>query len=260
MEHEGRARRFFAFAQADACGGPGDRPGVAVGREIALPLSEAHHAAGVLRLRAGDVVELFDGAGGRARARLISVRRGAVAAVVETAGPPLARPLPVIRLAFAVPKGSRVDWLLEKATELGVASLSPLALARSVAGGEALSAAKRRRWQGLCIAAAKQSGLDFLPTISDLVPLTDFLAGAKDGLGLYGDLSASAVSVAAAIGQEGRRAATCYIVVGPEGGLTEAERQALNTAGFAPVRLGSSVLRIETAAIALVSAVLALRE
>ena len=163
-------------------------------------------------------------------------------------------------LGYMFEEKARRPFLPEKATELGVASLAPLALERSVSGGDALSAAKRRRWTARCIAAAKQSGADFLPAIEDPLSLQDFLAGAIGGIGLYGDLSASTVPVAAALRDRAGQAGAYYIVVGPEGGLTDAERQALDGAGFGAVRLGRTILRVETAAVALVSAVLALQE
>ena len=226
------------------------------GHEVPLPPTEAHHAAHVLRLQVGDAVELFDGCGASAAARVVHVRRGEVVAVVESVGAPAARPLPHIHLAFAVPKGRRLTWLLEKATELGVESLVPVRFERSVAARGDLSAAARRRWVAHSIAAAKQARLVFLPALEPPCTLQEFLASPHAGI--YGDLSTAAVPVAEAL-----RAcvplAAFYVVVGPEGGLTAAERRAMDAGGLAAARLGRTTLRIETAAIALVSAVTALQ-
>jgi len=257
-----KRRRFFVSREEEALGPPGGQAGAAptftAGQRLALPPAEAHHAAHVLRLRPGDAIALFDGAGSAALARVAEVRRGAVTALVEEAGPPLARPAPIVHLAFAVPKGGRLDWLLEKATELGAASLRPIVFERSVAGG-ALSLAQRRRWRSRCVSAAKQAGLDFLPTIEDPMPLADYLAAPRDGLGLVGDLSADARPFSAAVSGQAGAPRTYNIAVGPEGGLTAGEREALRRAGFVPVRLGRTVLRVETAAVALLSGILALQ-
>jgi len=223
------------------------------GEEIALGPSEAHHAAHVLRLAPGEEVELFDGFGAAAAARIDRVGRGEVSAVVEAVAAPAARPVPLIHLAFAVPKGRRLTWLLEKATELGVASLVPVQFEHSVAGARGLSAAARERWLGHCIAAAKQARLRFLPALEAPCPLEAFLASPRRGV--YGDLTDEALPAAEAI-RACDRAALC-IMVGPEGGLTAAERRAARAAGLAPARLGRTTLRIETAAVALVAAAVA---
>jgi 16S rRNA (uracil1498-N3)-methyltransferase len=235
-------------------------PDLEEGAEVALPQTEAHHAAHVLRLAPGAAVELFDGCGRAASARIATVRRGSVTATVESVRGPLPRPGPLVRLAFAVPKGSRLDWLLEKATELGVASLRQVRFERSVAGAGEFSEAKREKWLGHAIAAAKQSGLDYLPAIEDPLPLEKFAAAG--GPGIYGDLAADARPIAEALRglPAGDAERGLAVVVGPEGGLTEAERAALRAGGFAPVRLGHTTLRIETAAVALVAALVALAE
>ena len=110
---------------------------------VELPAAEAHHALNVLRLRAGMEVEVFDGQGAHAVGRISHARHGQVTVTVLRVDPPTCRPEPVVHLAFAVPKGKRLDWLLEKATELGAASLQPVVFQRSVAGGEELSEGKR---------------------------------------------------------------------------------------------------------------------
>jgi len=258
--------------------------------EVRLPPAEAHHAAHVLRVRPGAAAELFDGRGRAARARILAVRRGEVVAAVEAAGGPAAQPQPRVRLAFAVPKGSRLDWLLEKATELGVAALAPVRFERSIAGWGEFSEAKRGRWLGRCIAAAKQARLDWLPEIEAPLPLADFLAAAGAHPGVFGDLGADALPIARAVMQllhagchafaplrkHGHRQPESVlsqakawhpatapppvgltVLIGPEGGLTDVERAAARSAGLLPVHLGRTTLRIETAAVALVAAVIA---
>lgn len=218
--------------------------------EVVLSASEAHHALNVLRLGPGDAVELFDGRGTRARGRIVRARRGELTVAVEARDRIVARPTPEIHLAFAVPKGKRVDWLLEKATELGVASLQPVRFDRSIAGG------KPHRWWAHCISAAKQCGLDYLPELAEPIALAEFLPAAPDGVKLLGDTRGEASSVPAALaGQTGDR--PICLLVGPEGGLTDDERAAVLGGGFRPVRLGSTTLRIETAAVALVAACVA---
>ncbi len=245
---EPRRPRFFIPAED-----PASASSFREGGRLILPETEAHHAAHVLRLKVGDAIELFDGSGGSASASVAAVKHGAVTVEVRQVYRRAERPAPVIRLAFAVPKGNRLDWLLEKAAELGVAALAPIRFARSVAGTGELSSAKRRRWLGHCIAAAKQAGLDFLPAIEDLRTLDEFLAAAERP-GIYGDLSDHARPIAGVL--KGH-APSISIVVGPEGGLTDEERQALDAAGFVPVRLGHTTLRIETAAVALTAVVIA---
>lgn len=224
--------------------------------EVVLTEAEAHHAAHVLRLRAGGEVELFDGRGGRASGRIASMGRGEVVVAVEHRQAPRPQPRPAVHVAFAVPKGKRLDWLLEKATELGAASLQPVIFHRSVAGGEELGDAKRQRWLSHCVAAAKQSGLDFLPELRDPVPLAEVLAASSGQMALMGSPDADAAPLPAALAGL-KDDQDVLLLVGPEGGLTDEERKAAAAAGVAPVRLGDTVLRIETAAIALLAAIIA---
>lgn len=232
----GRPRRLFAEdVRAD---------------EIVLSASEAHHALNVLRLGPGDAVELFDGRGSRARGRIVGARRGDLTVAIEGRDRIVARPLPEIHLAFAAAKGKRADWLLEKATELAVASLQPVRFERSVAGG------KRHRWRAHCISAAKQCGLDYLPDLAEPIALAEYLPAVPDGVKLLGDTRGEASSVPAALAGPAADRPIC-LLVGPEGGLTDDERAAVIGGGFRPVRLGSTTLRIETAAVALVAACVA---
>ena len=224
--------------------------------EVRLDPAEGHHAANVLRLAPGSDVELFDGRGGKAAGRIARVGRSDVAVAILRREAPAARPRPLVHLAFSTPKGKRLDWLLEKATELGAASLCPVVFERSVAGGE-LTDAKRQRRLGHCVAAAKQCGLDFLPQLRPPVRLADFLATLGGSATLVGDLADDAQPLPQALRNLHADQDVC-LLVGPEGGLAEGERAAVLAAGVRPVRLGGTVLRIETAAIALLAATVAL--
>ena len=229
------------------------------GEAVALPPAEAHHAAHVLRLPAGAAVELFDGCGGQARGAIGEIRHGAVTALVSEVLPPLPRPAPVVHLGFSEPKGKRLDWLLEKATELGAASLTPVRFARSVAGQEEMTASRRERWLVHCIAAAKQCGLNFLPQIHSPAGLPGFLASRGQDLCILGDPGLSAKRIKDALA-DWREGIEIRLLIGPEGGLTDEEQAGAVAAGFVPSRLGATTLRVETAAVALLAATAALCE
>ncbi|MDY6913480.1 MAG: RsmE family RNA methyltransferase [Planctomycetota bacterium] len=229
---------------------------------VALPTDEAHHARGVLRLQADSEVELFDGNGKATCGRIEQLTRREVVVAV---GPitQVHRIGPEVHLAFAVPKGRRLGWLLEKATELGAAGLRPVRFTRSVAGkGSPLTAEHRRRWLSHCLAAAKQSGLNFLPEMPqphDPLPLEQYLAEtgsdrSASAIRLLGDTANDSVPLAESLqGKTLTRPAAIHALIGPEGGLTDTERAAALAAGFVPVRIGQTVLRVETAAIALLA-------
>ena len=249
MTEHARPRRFFASDLS--------------AEQVCLTGDEAHHATNVLRLGAGSEVELFDGRGGAARGRIVEAKRGCVAVRVETAQPAQPRPEPIVHLVFAVPKGKRLDWLLEKATELGAASLRPVAFERSIAGQGEFTPAKRRRWLSHCIAAAKQSGVNYLPAIERPMPLGEFLeqalVGAAGYFGIVGVGGGGGLPLGEVVAAEPPGRDVC-ILVGPEGGLTHAELATATDAGFVPARLGRTVLRVETAAIALLAATVAVRD
>jgi len=240
-QHGRRSPRLFAEALS--------------GEVVALSASESRHALGVLRLRSGAAVEVFDGSGALAAGTLeIPGRRRAAVRVASRQGPQ-PQPLPIITLGFAVPKGRRLDVLLEKATELGAAVLSPVAFERSVAAPK-WTAHARARWRAVCIAAAKQSRSAVLPEIVGPQRLARFLAGGGEGVRIVGDPDGASTVPEALKAHPG---AAVTILIGPEGGLSQAERAAAVAAGFAPVALGRNVLRVETAAIAFLAAAVAAR-
>ena len=222
------------------------------GDVVELPPAEAHHALGVLRLRDGEGVELFDGRGGWATGAIQRTGKNAATVSITSRTVLTQRPWPHVELAFAVPKGKRLDWLLEKATELGVGRLCPVIFERSVATPE-LSEHARARWMGTCLAAAKQCRAAFLPELAEPVEFSAYRAACPAEDRLLGDpAAAQGMSQALASWSPPRRIA---LLVGPEGGLTPGETAAAIEATWRPVRLGNYILRTETAALALLAGV-----
>jgi len=226
------------------------------GGRIDLPPEEAHHALHVLRLSPGAAVELFDGRGGSADGTLVEADRHRVSIDIERRHPLEPPSTPQLHLGFAIPKGKRLDWLLEKATELGAASVQAVTFERSFAGKADLTPGKRRRWNGHCIAAAKQCGLQFLPDIHPPVDLAEFLAATGGALRLLGATGPDTPGVSDVL-RTHVPPQDIVLLVGPEGGLTDAEHAAACGAGFQAVRLGQTTLRTETAAVALLAAAVA---
>jgi 16S rRNA (uracil1498-N3)-methyltransferase len=211
---------------------------------------EAHHLSGVLRLRPGDRVELFDGAGFAAEAEILDVVRGR--AKLRSAGwrERRERELPGdLVLVSALPKGRRLDWLLEKAVELGAAAFAPLAAERSVRRAKARDdddpgfESIRRTF----VEAAKQCGRNVVPAVLSAATAARLAVTPGPGLRVFGKPGAPAIAQrASAFGP----VTTATVVIGPEGGLTDEEERTLTAAGFAGVGLAPAVLRIETAAAA----------
>ncbi len=227
----------------------------------ALAAGEAHHALHVLRLTVGAEVELFDGRGTSASGRIDRLNRREVRVLIERVRPAGERARPIVHLACAAPKAGRLDWLLEKLTELEAASFRPIVFERSQAGGGRvkLPASKRERRRAQCISAARQCGLNLLPELREPQTLSAFLSDLPACLRLLGATGESTPPLRNSLpGPEANR--DVCILVGPEGGLTDDELADATGAGFLPVRLGHTTLRVETAAVALLSAVRAICE
>ncbi len=226
-------------------------PQIALG-VLELPEAEGHHARTVLRLRAGQVVELFDGQGTLARGQVATLDRKRVVVSVEEkrSATEEERPLPIV-LAVAMPKAARQDVLIEKCTELGVEAIRPILFERSVVRPKA---SRLDHWQKVAVAAAKQCGRLFLPVIAPPEPFASMTEAAGEiGSFLYGSTGPSARWFSEAL-VETRSGGRTVVVIGPEGGLTTEEVGALETAGARPVKLGRWTLRVETAAIAAAAA------
>jgi 16S rRNA (uracil1498-N3)-methyltransferase len=218
---------------------------------VEFPAAEARHAGQVLRLAAGDRVEIFDGTGRAAQAELDEVGKRAVTARVlrewtET------RVQPEIHLIVALIRNERFDWLVQKATELGAASIRPVAAERSVVKIAAAEAGKRRaKWVSVAMEAAKQCGHVVLPEIFAAGTVRAAFGSAPPGLKGIAALPAGGRTLGEFLA--GRAGAVTF-AIGPEGDWTEAEMRAAGECGFVPVDLGRHVLRSETAALHVLSA------
>lgn len=212
---------------------------------------EAHHLARVRRVAVGQEVELFDGRGLVYRGRVANVERGRVE--IAVAGEPLPDRVPRYRLtlAAAVPKGERFDWLVEKATELGVVRLVPLITEHSVVDPRRSKLGRLRR---LIIEACKQCGRNRLMELAEPMPWPEYHAAerAQERWLAHPDRPGLAVGSWPAF-PEGQ---TIALAIGPEGGFSAAEADAALGAGWRILSLGPTILRIETAAVAGAAAIL----
>lgn len=229
-------------------------PGIAViGDDVALSGSDARKIVGVLRMRTGDRIELCDSAA-RIYAASLDVRDRAVRArldaLVADAPPSDATRVTV---AQGIPKGAKMDYVVEKLVELGVAEIVPLASERAVADA---SPAKRERWQRLARATAQQCGRSDVPAVAPPATFAQLLerANAFDRILIPWEL-AERVPLRDRLPELIDGARTLLLVVGPEGGFSHDEVEAARAAGATPISLGARILRTETAALALLSIV-----
>jgi 16S rRNA (uracil1498-N3)-methyltransferase len=218
-----------------------------VGDFVTLQGPEARHVAGSRRLKVGDGICLFDGCGTVGRATIESIDRRAktiVAKIEECQTVPA--PTPSIELACALPKGERLVILLDMTTQLGMAAFRPLECERSVVkSGSTVHA----RWQRICAEACKQSRRPRLPIIHSPATPAQVLAD-TNGCDIW---VADPTGVRIAELDTGKASDRLLLMIGPEGGFSENELAHLLGAGGQMISLGKSILRIETAAVALLS-------
>ena len=221
------------------------------GTEVALDARAAGHAVRVLRLRVGDALALFNGDGNDYAAELIEIRKEhAVCRILSARERPTESPLH-IELAQGISRGERMDYTLQKAVELGVQRIVPLATERSQVKLSGEREEKRlQHWQGIILHACEQSGRSRIPELLPVQRLDQWLATrAKTGQALFldpeGDASVSGLKPPID---------AFSLLVGPEGGLSPAERELAAHAGFLRLRLGPRILRTETAAITALAA------
>jgi 16S rRNA (uracil1498-N3)-methyltransferase len=228
---------------------------LAAQRSIDLPEAAAHHALRVLRLKPGDAVTLFNGEGGEYPGRIADA--GRKVRVELAAWRDIERESPLeVTLAQALPAGDRMDWVVQKAVELGVARIVPLAAARCVVKLAGERAERRAgHWQSVAVSACEQCGRNRVPEIAPVLDLRHWLAlqpANNEGRRLLLDPQAGLRL------REVPARGGVTLLVGPEGGLTEDEEAAARAAGFQGVALGPRILRTETAGPAALAALAAL--
>lgn len=211
---------------------------------VQLSEEEAHHAFHVLRLRDGDQIGLLDGKGTRAAARIVAIsKKGVSAEVVEE----ILTPAPVrnLHLAIAPVKNmDRFEWMVEKATEIGVSAITPVICRHSER-----KEMKAERLKKLIIAASKQSQRTWFPVLNEAKPLSDVLSQPLLGAGFIAHCMEGEKS-----GTDQLRSATAAtVLIGPEGDFDPEEVRLAGAAGYKPLSLGESRLRTETAGLVAVT-------
>jgi 16S rRNA (uracil1498-N3)-methyltransferase len=223
--------------------------------ELTISGDAATHVQRVLRLRVDDELTVFDGTGGEHAARVMGFERGSVRIALGAARAVEAESPLAITLWQAPCRGDRMDYVIEKATELGVARIVPWMASRAVVRLEGERAEQRRaHWQAVARSACEQSGRNRVPPVESPQELPDLLAHCPRGalrLALRPDARAR-------LGALGVRPSEIVVAVGPEGGITREESQMLEQARFLALSLGPRVLRADTAAAACIAALQAL--
>jgi 16S rRNA (uracil1498-N3)-methyltransferase len=228
---------------------------MAAGAALSLPEGTARHVQ-VLRLQPGHGITLFNGQGGEWDATITRMGRSDVDVTLGAHRPDEREAGRAVQLALGMPANERMDWLVEKATELGAASIQPLHTSRSVLRltGERADK-KQKHWQSVAVSACEQCGGNRVPAVA---PVQDLAAWLKSlppidpqapALRCLLSLADGSMPLAQAMARLNPAAPVCFLS-GPEGGLSPAEEALATTHGFVPVTLGARVLRSETAALA----------
>ena len=222
------------------------------GAELDLPADAARHVQ-VFRLQPGDAITLFNGEGGEYQATITQMGRSHVAVRID-AHEAIEREAGVaVHLLAGITAGERMEWLIEKATELGVASITPIEAERSVMRLKADRATKRQeRWQAIAASACEQCGRNRVPVIHAPIDLAGWAKGnaLPQAQRLVLSLADGTQPLPVALQARSSAAQPVVFLSGPEGGLSAAEETLARTLGFAPVTLGPRVLRAETAPLA----------
>jgi 16S rRNA (uracil1498-N3)-methyltransferase len=222
------------------------------GSSLELARDTASHLAKVLRARTGDELVLFNGDGREFHGAVETVR-GSRVSVSVAAARVMDRESPLqVTLVQCVPRGDRMDFIVQKATELGVERIVPVLSQRSVVRlDQSQAASKQAHWHAVAVSACEQCGRNRLPSIEPAQPLLSYLgamaAAAADGTNLRLVLEPESAN---SVVEAGSNVARVEFAIGPEGGFAADELEAFRLSAFARVGLGPRVLRTETAAIA----------
>jgi 16S rRNA (uracil1498-N3)-methyltransferase len=234
-----------------------------VGSTLDLDANAARHVQ-VLRMQPTQTLTLFDGLGGEYEAVIQTMTRSNVSVSITSHNPIEREAIRSVHLALGVPANERMDWLVEKATELGVVSIQPLMTERGVLRLSGERAEKKQaHWQAIAIAACEQSGRNRVPVIHPVQTLPAWLQATPAVVGgatsetrhrVLLSLTPDSQSLLQAIAHGGSSPQPVLSLSGAEGGLSAKEEALALTAGYQSVTLGNRVLRAETAALAILAA------
>ncbi len=226
---------------------------LAPGGSVDLPPEAAHHADKVLRMKPDDTLRVFDGRGGEWSAHIVRMKP-TVHVQLDVFEPAPKAPELHVTLVQGLPAADKMDWVLQKAVELGVAAIQPVAAKRSVVrlSGDKLDR-RQTHWRNVMIAACEQCGTNQVPVIAPLLDLPQFMAQPRvenetRWIMLPG--------TASRLRDLPRPTGPVTVLVGPEGGFEEAEVEIALLSGFVPLGFGPRVLRTETAGLAVLAAMM----
>jgi 16S rRNA (uracil1498-N3)-methyltransferase len=220
------------------------------GQTLSLPEAAARHVQ-VLRHQPGQTITLFNGLGGEWQATIDKMGRQDVVVTLQSHEPVEREATRAVHLAVGMPANERMDWLVEKATELGVSGIAPLHTAHSVLRLSGERAAKKQaHWQAIAASACEQCGRNRVPVVAPVQNLDAWLDKVNDtALRCVLSLAEGSRPLAEVL-KDTSPDRPVWFLSGPEGGLSAAEDARARAAGFVPVSLGTRVLRAETAALA----------
>jgi 16S rRNA (uracil1498-N3)-methyltransferase len=216
-----------------------------------LPEAAAHHASRVLRLRVNDEVRVFDGVGNELHGRICEIEgKKVVLEKLQVCTVNRESPLNIV-LVQALCSSEKMDWVIQKATELGATEIQPVQTQRSMVKLAGERAEKRtQHWHGITIAACEQCGRNMLPKVHALLEFSSWIATLCDVPGSKFILLPEAVTT---LREQSKPQGKAILLIGPEGGFSADEVQIAQQAGFISIRLGSRLLRTETAAVAAIA-------
>lgn len=220
------------------------------GNNIFISGKEAHHILDVMRLKPLDKIVAFDGTGKEYVGFIKDAKRGALTVEIVETKAPLGVETSRITLIQALPKKEKIDYIVEKATELGVAEIIPVITDRTIPRWDASKkSAQAERWRKIAREAAKQCGRADIPHIDRIMPFSESVKGATDyDLALIAALTEETVKLKEAL--SGFRGGRISIAIGPEGDFTSNEVRLARQSGFKPVNLGPRVMKSDTAGLA----------
>jgi 16S rRNA (uracil1498-N3)-methyltransferase len=219
-----------------------------INASIELEPGPSQHLSRVLRMKRGDSIILFDGTGGQYPATITALGKKSVVAITADFDPVERESGLCLHLGIAISRGERMDWVVQKATELGVSAITPLRSERTeVRLSEARAEKKLRHWQQVATSACEQCGRNRLPNIQPTQNLAQWVSGVEADTRLVLHHRASSTHA------DATSPSSIALLVGPEGGLSPDEITAAEQAQFSSLQLGPRVLRTETAPLAAIA-------